>query len=108
MDAARIEDLKAKNPGRQLVELTLGEDKLNSITVIGMIPTVKEIDQLRELSMRGDKAKASMIFVQNCILEPSAQALNEMREQKPLLLEKLGDELMKLAGSEEKVTSKKL
>lgn len=105
MDAARIEELKGKNPGRELLSITVGDTE-----VIALVPTGKEVTQLRDMVASGgpQKGKSQELFVRNCIVDPQREALSALLDKKPFLVEKLGDELAQAAGSAEEVFVKKL
>lgn len=103
MDAAAINELKAKHPGAELIQLSS-----KSATVVAKVGKA-EVDMFRDLiSQASTKSRAMERFVRACIVHPTSDEVLGILTRKPGLIEKWGEELLSEAGSNEEVETKKL
>lgn len=103
MDAEQINKLKDLYPTAELHLLTSKSAEL----VVKV--SKSEVDLFRELiSQPATKARAMERFVRSCIVHPSGEEVAQLFMRKPGIVEKLGDELMTIAGTDEEIETKKL
>lgn len=104
MKDADIAALKLEHPGRELILLSspFGE-------VVAKAAGLVEVNELRA-RMADKKTAVGAVdwFVRSCIVFPSRDALNEMVQRKPFLVERWYQKLEAEAGAAEEIEVKKL
>lgn len=103
METAKIEELRSKFPGAELIEL-----KSKSATVVARV-TKAEVDMFRELiTGTSTKGRAMERFVRACVVYPSPDEVSTILNLRSALVEKWGEALLDAAGADEEVEAKKL
>lgn len=103
LDAAKAEalisDLKAQNPGRQLLQFST-----RSGAVILRVPNLEQAAQLeRDLKDRSTAGLASENLLRACIVHPAKKKLDELLAHKPVLIDVWYRQLRKEMGEDDKV-----
>lgn len=105
MTDQQVTELKEKNPGRDIVQLSS-----KSGEVAFKVPNAVEIDAFRQrlAGNRANAAEANKALVATCCVYPSKEELRALLDRKPFLLEKWAEALMDAAGADEEIELKKL
>jgi hypothetical protein len=105
-DAAKIEELKKRFPGRKLHRLSATIDS-QEIVVYARAASREEYNRFRrEIADDRSKAKAIEMLTTTCIIHPAAEPWQALLSEYPGLAETFGENLLEIAGLNVKAEAK--
>lgn len=102
---AQLAEVRAKHPTASLHLLEFDDG-----AIVAKQPTPGEWKRFvtATLADRGQSANALETLVRSCLVWPDPAAFDALIEERPALIQRLGDKLSDIAGASENVRAKKL
>lgn len=111
MEQSIIDQFKSKEPNRDFIVLTIEDLDNTNLEVLFASPSKAEMAQFVDNTVDVKPGKARQGFealTLQCVRYPDAGQFRELLDKKPLTILSIVHELQKLAGSDTKVSVKKV